>query len=379
MSRIIICNITSTLLFIASSCLLYDKSFIITSSDLKSEIGTYIILEKNGSHLILENFYHDDPYIANEIHNFSDTFSQKTKKIFIDHLNQKLAYRLVSNNWILVDLATGRILHKNRKQLSVKNPQSFIVNGKLHKLKYLKNELEFIEPILRNHFDIWNDNLNGEIEIHPTLQEEKHLSRFGMLSFKLNGIKQNYYFVNTTEYAGYVNEDLITHKDLFFKTPVVNSIISSRYDEKRKHPVTAEVKPHYGTDYAGLQNSPILSIGNGEISKIGKEGNNGLNIRIQHNRYYETQYLHLNSFRSNLKLGDFVNKGQVIGYMGSTGLATGTHLCFRFRYLGKQIDHTAHKRKHYTYLKGDLKAEIQGKINHYKSEMLNFEKPSVQY
>jgi len=123
----------------------------------------------------------------------------------------------------------------------------------------------------------------------------------------------------------------------FLKAPVEFSRISSRYNLKRFHPVLNRTKAHYGTDYAAPTGTPILAVGDGVVTKSSYTKGNGKYVKIRHNATYETQYLHMSKRAVNV--GERVRQGQVIGYVGQTGLATGPHVCFRFWKNGKQVDH----------------------------------------
>jgi len=126
----------------------------------------------------------------------------------------------------------------------------------------------------------------------------------------------------------------------FLKAPVKFSRISSRYNPNRFHPILKRVRPHYGTDYAAPYGTPIYAVGNGVVSRAGYTKGNGNFVKIKHDDTYSTQYLHMQKFASGMSVGKQVKQGQVIGYVGSTGLATGPHVCFRFWKNGRQVDHT---------------------------------------
>lgn len=123
----------------------------------------------------------------------------------------------------------------------------------------------------------------------------------------------------------------------FLKAPVEFSRISSRYNLKRFHPVLNRMKAHYGTDYAAPSGTPIVAVGDGVVSQSSYTSGNGKFVKIRHNSTYETQYLHMS--RRAVSVGERVKQGEVIGYVGSTGLATGPHVCFRFWKNGKQVNH----------------------------------------
>lgn len=127
-------------------------------------------------------------------------------------------------------------------------------------------------------------------------------------------------------------------KKAFLRDPLKFTRISSRYNLNRFHPVQKRYKPHLGTDYAAPTGTEIRSVGDGTVLEAGYSSGNGNYVKIKHNATYTTQYLHMSKFASGMKAGTRVRQGQVIGYVGSTGLATGPHLCFRFWKNGKQVD-----------------------------------------
>lgn len=127
-------------------------------------------------------------------------------------------------------------------------------------------------------------------------------------------------------------------KGKFLKSPLRYSRISSRFQTKRFHPVLGINRPHYGVDYAAPRGTPVRAVGDGVIRSIGRRGGNGKMIRIRHNSTYETAYKHLNGYAKGLRRGHKVTQGQLIGYVGATGLATGPHLHFEFYENGRYTD-----------------------------------------
>ena len=122
------------------------------------------------------------------------------------------------------------------------------------------------------------------------------------------------------------------------KYPLDFTRISSRYSGNRFHPVQKRWKSHRGTDFAAPKGTPIRSVGDG-IILVAKYGvNNGNFVKVKHNATYTTQYLHMSKIASGIRPGVKVTQGQTIGYVGSTGLARGSHLCYRFWKNGVQID-----------------------------------------
>jgi murein DD-endopeptidase MepM/ murein hydrolase activator NlpD len=124
----------------------------------------------------------------------------------------------------------------------------------------------------------------------------------------------------------------------FLRAPLAFSRISSGFTMRRYHPVTKTWKAHPAIDYAAPTGTPIKTVGDGTIINIGRTKYNGNFIKLRHNNSYETLYLHMNGFAKGMKKGKRVVQGQTIGYVGSTGLATGPHLCFRMYNNGSPVN-----------------------------------------
>ncbi len=124
----------------------------------------------------------------------------------------------------------------------------------------------------------------------------------------------------------------------FLQAPLKYSRISSGYTNKRFHPILKKYTAHPGIDYAAPIGTPILAVGDGTILNAEYKGGNGNYVKLKHNETYTTQYLHMSKFGPGIKPGVRVKQGDVIGYVGSTGLSTGPHLCYRFWKNGEQVD-----------------------------------------
>ncbi|MFA6769645.1 MAG: peptidoglycan DD-metalloendopeptidase family protein [Bacteroidales bacterium] len=118
-------------------------------------------------------------------------------------------------------------------------------------------------------------------------------------------------------------------KKAFLKAPLNFTRISSGFSYARRHPVTRIVRPHTGVDYAAPTGTPVMSIGDGVVVQRNYAGGGGNQIKIKHNSVYTTAYLHLSRYAKGMTVGKRVRQGEVIGYVGSTGVATGPHLDFR--------------------------------------------------
>lgn len=137
---------------------------------------------------------------------------------------------------------------------------------------------------------------------------------------------------------GYYNEQAEALKSFFLKAPLNFFRITSRYNLRRFHPVLKTTRPHLGTDYAAPHGTPIMTTADGVIEAMGYTAGNGNYVKVKHNQTYSTQYLHMSRFQPGLRVGSRVKQGDIIGYVGSTGLATGPHVCYRFWKNGKQVD-----------------------------------------
>ncbi|MCK5917005.1 MAG: peptidoglycan DD-metalloendopeptidase family protein [Cocleimonas sp.] len=127
-------------------------------------------------------------------------------------------------------------------------------------------------------------------------------------------------------------------KRAFIRTPVAHARVSSHFNPGRFHPVLHKMRSHKGTDFAARRGTPIMATGNGTVKFIGRKGGYGRLITLTHRDGYETRYGHMNKFKTNLKQGATVYQGDIIGYVGSTGLATGPHCHYEFRKHGVAAD-----------------------------------------
>ena len=128
---------------------------------------------------------------------------------------------------------------------------------------------------------------------------------------------------------GYWDEKGDNLKKAFLKAPLKFSRISSGFTHARKHPILKTVRAHTGVDYAAPSGTPVMSIGQGTVIEKGYKGGGGNTVKIRHNSVYTTAYLHLSKYGKDINVGARVEQGQIIGYVGSTGLSTGPHLDFR--------------------------------------------------
>ena len=141
-----------------------------------------------------------------------------------------------------------------------------------------------------------------------------------------------------SEGTDYFDENGNSLRKALLKYPIEFTRISSRFNPNRFHPVAKVFRAHNGTDFAAPTGTPIRSAGDGIVLEAQYKGGNGNYVKIRHNATYTTQYLHMSKIGNGIRPGVRVRQGQTIGYVGSTGLANGPHLCYRFWKNGVQVD-----------------------------------------
>jgi len=156
--------------------------------------------------------------------------------------------------------------------------------------------------------------------------------------FEHSGIPYYSFQFEQNNLIDYYDENGNSLRKQFLKAPLRFNRISSRFTRKRYHPVLKRNKAHLGTDYAAPIGTPIRSVGDGKVVEARYAKYNGRYVKIRHNGVYSTQYLHMSKIKSGIKPGAEVKQGDIIGYVGKSGLASGPHLCFRFWKNGKQVD-----------------------------------------
>ena len=145
-------------------------------------------------------------------------------------------------------------------------------------------------------------------------------------------------YQNELGFHDYYDEEGRSLRKTFLRAPLNFTRISSRYSGRRFHPVQKRWKAHLGTDYAAPTGTPIMTTADGVIIAAQYTSANGNYVKVRHNSTYTTQYLHMSKIKPGIRNGVKVKQGDVIGYVGSTGLATGPHVCYRFWANGRQVD-----------------------------------------
>ena len=149
---------------------------------------------------------------------------------------------------------------------------------------------------------------------------------------------QAYYYKVPGRGADYYDHEGKSLRKLFLKSPLRYSRISSGYSRRRLHPILKIYRPHPGIDYAAPVGTPVVTVGDGRVIFKGWKNGYGRYIAIRHNNRYTTTYGHLSRYAAKVKVGSMVEQGEVIGYVGASGLATGPHLDFRMKKNGSFVN-----------------------------------------
>ncbi|MND73388.1 Murein DD-endopeptidase MepM and murein hydrolase activator NlpD, contain LysM domain [Pseudomonas linyingensis] len=167
-----------------------------------------------------------------------------------------------------------------------------------------------------------------------------------LLAARFTNRGKTYTAVRHTDRQGnstYYRADGSSMRKAFIRTPVDFARISSRFTNARRHPVLNKIRAHKGVDYAARPGTPIKATGDGKIILAGRKGGYGNTVVIQHGQRYRTLYAHMKGFAKGIRNGSQVTQGQIIGYVGTTGLSTGPHLHYEFQVNGTHVDPLSQK------------------------------------
>lgn len=203
--------------------------------------------------------------------------------------------------------------------------------------------VDLMEDALASSVDFYRTQYGDEFKLvyERKYIDDKPVSLGRLLGAYYKNEYGEYYsiYYENEKYEGYYDGEGRPTQKAFLRSPVRYSRISSRFNLRRFHPIKKRRIPHLGTDYAAPYGTPIRAVADGVITKATYTRNNGKYVKMRHDRTYETQYLHMQKFAAGIRPGVKVTQGQTIGYVGSTGLATGPHVCFRFWKNKKQVNH----------------------------------------
>ena len=265
-----------------------------------------------------------------------------------NEIAQYLIYEESVSSYIVFDIREQINVYRGKKKITIANR---VASGKITTSLWnalidngmspaLVMELEAIYAWSIDFFKIQNgDEFRVYFEEKYINEEKIGIGRILAAEFIHKGVSlYAFYFEEQDNYGDYFDENGNTLRKAFLSAPLKFSRISSKFSNRRKHPVTGKWKGHFGTDYAAPTGTPIMSTADGTIIKASYTKNNGNYVKVRHNKTYTTQYLHMSKIKKGIRKGVFVKQGSTIGYVGSTGLATGPHVCYRFWKNNKQVD-----------------------------------------
>ncbi|MCH7973053.1 MAG: peptidoglycan DD-metalloendopeptidase family protein [Bacteroidetes bacterium] len=276
---------------------------------------------------------------GHKYYSYSSTDNSNSLQYFVYEISP-IDYLVINfKDTVSVDLIHKKIVLKKK-----------IVSGVIKNSLYMSLAEQNVDPgLVINLSEIYAWQIDFyrimEGDKYKVIYEEKYVDDKPVGINKIIGAeffyrKENYYAINykTNNKNEYYDEKGNSLQKTFLKAPIKFSRISSRFTYRRFHPVQKRYKAHLGTDYAAPQGTPIHAVGDGIIITSAYSKYNGRYIKVKHNGTYSTQYLHMYKIASGIRPGVKVKQGQIIGYVGHTGLARGNHVCFRFWKNGQQVN-----------------------------------------
>lgn len=328
---------------------------------LTNEININFNSAYNIINLLMKNYDLNQLKVGQELYfKYKTEITENKDDNTIDHINILDELKISDNN-LNKDIIVSRNINNEYEieQIDIKLQQQYVKNEFiiqnsiyvdainsgvppaiiLNLINYFSFDFDFQRDIRENDlveimYDAYfNENgekvKNGEI-IYAKIVSHGTASQIYRFESKKNGIM-------------YFDESGISNKKSLMKTPINGARISSQYTKTRKHPILGYTRAHKGIDFAAPHGTPFFAAGDGIITmmKKGWNGGHGNYIRIKHNDTYQTAYAHISSFAKGMYVGKRVKQGDIIAYVGSTGLSTGPHLHYEILYKGVQVNPTS--------------------------------------
>lgn len=317
------------------------KSYTIQSGDTLAHLFQKENLSSKQLHSILTEIKHAkhlNRLIPGQVLNFE--FND-------DNRLERLTLKLDKINSLLVQQDSQQKFYSEMIDRPVKKKMAYsggIIQGSLY---LAGKQARLSDKLIMELAQIFEYDIDFALDIHPgdtfkVLFEEKYVDNEKIgngpilaAEFVSRGQKhQAFRYTDENGHHGYFKADGQSVKKAFIRTPVEYTRISSHFNLNRRHPVLHKIRAHKGVDYAAPTGTPVKASGNGKVIFVGKKGGYGNTVILQHGPKYSTLYAHLSRFAKSLPVGATVKQGQVIGYVGSTGLASGPHLHYEFRING---------------------------------------------
>ena len=377
----------------------FKKSLIKITSNLENRYSEiqYSVKEGDNYEILINKI----ELPKNEKKLFLETVN-KNKKIKIIRPNQKIYFKLDKKDSpkileFIIEINKKKEIHFSRE--NSKKFNSKILEKNLKKIvTYKESDITSslyqtaidinIKPNIIIEFarlygfqvdfqrDIWKND-SFQIIYEEFLNEEGKIVETGNIIFANLNLQNKELKLYRYEYEknkiDYFDETGKSMRKTLMKTPINGARLSSSFG-KRKHPILGFTKMHTGTDFAAPLGTPILASGDGEVVRAQWCGGGGNCVKIKHNRVYQTVYAHMSKFARGIKKGARVKQGQIIGYVGSTGLSTGPHLHYEVIENGRKINSQKLKLPSGKILKGDQRKFFEVnkiKIDVLKSELIS--------
>jgi murein DD-endopeptidase MepM/ murein hydrolase activator NlpD len=199
------------------------------------------------------------------------------------------------------------------------------------------------------------------------------------VEFINNGKVYGAYRFENDGYVDYYDGKGKSLKKALLRSPLKFKYISSRFSKRRFHPKLRVYRPHLGVDYAAPTGTPVSSAGSGKVLFAGYKGQNGRMVRIKHRGGYTTYYGHLSKIPKKIRKGVKVSQGDIIGYVGSTGLATGPHLDYRIKFNGRFVNPLKIKLPRGTSVPKNLMANFRKVVDSFESRLASILQPILAF
>ncbi len=376
------------------------KTFAKITSELENRYTEFEYIVKDGDNY--ESIIYGMELPQNEKKLFLETV-KKNKGIKILRPNQKLFFKIDKKNNIKLKKFVIEI-NKKREIYFTRDYEKNVFNSKILKKELTKviaykeskitNSLyqsalsQKIKPNIIIEFarlygfqvdfqrDVWKND-SFQIIYEEFLNKDGNVIETGNIIFANLNLQNKDLKLYRHEYEknkiDYFDENGKSMRKTLMKTPINGARLSSSFG-KRKHPILGFTKMHTGTDFAAPTGTPILASGDGLIVRAQWCGGGGKCVKIKHNRVYQTVYAHMSKFGRGIKKGARVKQGQIIGYVGSTGLSTGPHLHYEVIENGRKINSQKLKLPSGKILKGDQRKIFEVskiKIDVLKSDLIS--------
>ena len=323
-------------------------SFIIISGTIKRDQTLSSILNGYG---VSNQTIHDLAEASKGVFDLRKMRQGKPYKVFFakdsSDLAMYLVYEHTTVDYILFSLSDSTYVIRQEKEISLKEREaSGIITSSLWNTM-VDNDLDPILAFELSEIFAWTIDFFGlqEGDAFKAFFDEQYVDTNYVGLGKIHGAvfyhAQNEFFAipfMQDSIESYFDQEGQSLRKAFLKAPLRYSRISGRYSHSRLHPILKIRRPHLGVDYAAPIGTPVQAVGDGRIINTGYTKGNGNWIKIQHNSVYATAYLHLSRYGKGIQNGAYVKQGDIIGYVGSTGLSTGPHLDFRFYKNGAAVD-----------------------------------------